>query len=420
MTHKTDIITFGCRLNIYESQVIKEIAEKEHLENIAIFNTCAVTKEAERQARQAIRKYKRQNPSTKIIATGCAVQVDPHKFLNLPEVDRVLGNIEKFDPQSYSNNQSLLVSDIMEAEELVTHMVSSFEGKARAFIQVQNGCNHRCTFCTIPYGRGNSRTAPLGQIKNQIEKLMQEGYKEFVLTGVDITDYGLDLPGKPTLGQMIKRLFSLLPDLNRLRLSSLDPSEMDHDLWDLIANEPRLLPHFHLSVQAGDDMILKRMKRRHLRHHVFEFLSKVRELRPSAVIGADIIAGFPTETDAMFQNTLDVVKNIDLLHIFPFSAHENTPASKMPQVPKKIIKERAAILRREAAGCFQQALDRFVGTKESMLIEKIEDGKILGKTDHYLSCQADIPTKNAASEGSVLPIKITDTSPHNLIGNILD
>ena len=404
-----DVITFGCRLNIYESQVIKELTEKEDLKNIAVFNTCAVTKEAERQARQSIRKYKKKNPNTKVIVTGCAAQINPKKFMDLPEVDQVLGNIEKLDPKSYKGDKSLLVSDIMEAEELVTHMVASFEGKVRAFVQIQNGCNHRCTFCTIPYGRGNSRTAPLGQIQDQIQNLISEGYKEFVLTGVDITDYGLDLPGKPTLGQTIKRLFKLLPDLERLRLSSLDPSEIDDDLWDLIANEPRLLPHFHLSLQAGDDMILKRMKRRHLRHHIFEFLNKVRDSRPDAVIGADIIAGFPTETDAMFQNTWDIVKGLDLLHVFPYSAHENTPSSKMPQVPKTVIKERAAILREEGEFCLSRALDRFVGKTEKMLVEKNENGILYGRTDHYLSCEVDILASTYCPLppiGSIIPVHI--------------
>ena len=412
MTKKAEIVTFGCRLNIFESQVIKEIVEKENLENVAIFNTCAVTKEAERQARQAIRKYKRQHPDSKIIVTGCSAQIDPSKYTSLPEVDQVLGNIEKFDPASYNSNESILVQDIMEVKELASHMVSNFEGKVRAFIQIQNGCNHRCTFCTIPYGRGNSRSVPLGQIKEQIEQLMHDGYKEFVLTGVDITDYGLDLPGTPTLGQTVRRLFDMLPDMKRLRLSSLDPSEIDTDLWDLIATEPRLLPHFHLSLQAGDDMILKRMKRRHLRQHVFDFLARVRAARPDAVIGADIIAGFPTETEERFENTREVVRQLGLLHIFPFSPHDNTPASKMPQVPKQTIKERAAILRQEAEVCLQHALERFFGKTEILLVERIEGEIVYGKTDHYLSCQ--MPTFDGCQVGDVLSVNIIGTDTNTL------
>jgi threonylcarbamoyladenosine tRNA methylthiotransferase MtaB len=324
----------------------------------------------------------------------------------LPEVDQVLGNVEKFDPGSYNSDDPILVQDIMEVEELASHMVSSFEDKVRAFIQIQNGCNHRCTFCTIPYGRGNSRSVPLGQIREQIEKLMNDGYKEFILTGVDITDYGLDLPGTPTLGQTIKRLLDMLPGMKRLRLSSLDPSEIDEDLWELIATESRLLPHFHLSLQAGDDMILKRMKRRHLRHHIFEFLTRVRTARPDAVIGADIIAGFPTETDQMFENTREIVKQLDLLHIFPFSPHDNTPASKMPQVPKAIIKQRAAILRQEAEICLQRVLNRFVGKEETMLVERIENGIVHGKTDHYLSCQFS-KNESVCCVGDIVKIRIS-------------
>ena len=297
-------------------------------------------------------------------------------------------------------------------------MVSNFEGKARAFIQIQNGCNHRCTFCTIPYGRGNSRSAPLSLITSQIAQLMRDGYQEFVLTGVDITDYGLDLPGTPTLGQTVRRLLEILPDLKRLRLSSLDPSEIDTDLWDLIAHEPRLLPHFHLSLQSGDDLVLKRMKRRHLRHHVFEFLDRVRIARPDAVIGADIIAGFPTETDEMFENTRDIVKKLDLLHVFPFSPHDNTPASKMPQVPRAIIKERAALLRMEAQECLQRALERFVGQEGNLLIERAENGILYGKTDHYLSCTMICDDESLV--GQVVQVKISRRGDGVLIGEILE
>jgi threonylcarbamoyladenosine tRNA methylthiotransferase MtaB len=350
MTQSPEVVTFGCRLNTYESQVMKDLAMQAGLDNAIIINTCAVTSEAERQARQTIRKLRRENPDAEIIVTGCGVQINPEKYADMPEVSRVIGNDEKMQAASYAkdiDHERVLVNDIMSVKETAAHLISGFDGKARAFVQIQNGCDHRCTFCTIPYGRGNSRSVPVGEIVNQIKILIENGYPEIALTGVDITAYGADLPGKPTLGQMVRRLLNLVPNLKRLRLSSLDPVEMDEDLWDLIATEPRLLPHLHMSLQAGDDMILKRMKRRHLRNDAIGFCKKARELRPDCVFGVDLIAGFPTETEEMFQNTLKIVEDCDLtfLHVFPYSPRPGTPAARMPQVTSSTIKERAALLR---------------------------------------------------------------------------
>ncbi len=344
------VITFGCRLNTYESEVMKDLSHQAGLSGAILINTCAVTAEAERQARQAIRKLRRENPDAKIIITGCGAQMNPKQYADMPEVTSVIGNQEKMQLETYQKlinsdqHARVLVNDIMSVRETAGHLVSGFEGKARAFVQVQNGCDHRCTFCTIPYGRGNSRSVPLGDIVSQVRLLMEGGYQEIVFTGVDITAYGADLPGTPTLGQAIRRLLALVPDLKRLRLSSLDPVEIDEDLWRLIGEEPRLMPHLHLSLQAGDDMILKRMKRRHLRQDAIGFCQKARDLRPDVVFGADLIAGFPTETDEMFENSLRIVDECDLsfLHVFPYSPRPGTPASRMPQVPKSLVKLRAA------------------------------------------------------------------------------
>lgn len=345
----TEIITFGCRLNSYESTVIERLTAEAGLKDAIVFNSCAVTSEAERQLRQAIRKKRKENPNSTIILTGCAAQVNHAKYANMPEVDHIIGNTEKMIADSYNlqEREKVSVTDIMEAKEIVPHMIDGFEGKARAFLQVQNGCNHRCTFCIIPYARGNSRSVPLGEIVEQAKILCDKGYKELVLTGVDITDYGADLPGTPRFGSMIKRLLKNVPELKRLRLSSIDVAEVDDDLLDLIANEPRLMPYLHLSLQAGDNMILKRMKRRHTREQVLSFCTKARELRPNITFGADIIAGFPTESDEMFENTLRIISeaNLQFLHIFPYSEREGTPAAKMPQVDKPIRRRRAELLR---------------------------------------------------------------------------
>jgi threonylcarbamoyladenosine tRNA methylthiotransferase MtaB len=347
-----DVVTFGCRLNAYESQAMRESAAAAGLKNAIIVNSCAVTAEAERQVRQTIRRLRRERPDARIIVTGCAAQINPEAFAAMPEVSHVLGNDVKLVPGAWAELAvgeagRMMVNDIMSVRETALHLIQGMEGKARAFVQVQNGCDHRCTFCVIPYGRGPSRSAPVGEIVRQAQRLVEAGYRELALTGVDITSYGTDLPGHPTLGQMVRRLLALVPDLPRLRLSSLDAVEMDEDLWRLLAEEPRLMPHLHLSLQAGDDLILKRMKRRHLRDDAIAFADKARALRPDMVLGADIIAGFPTETEAMFHNSLDIIDACGLtwLHVFPYSARPGTPAAKMPQVPLALRKERAARLR---------------------------------------------------------------------------
>jgi len=340
----------------------------------------------------------------------------------MPEVTSVIGNDEKMKLSTYQSikgqdAERVLVNDIMSVTETAGHLVSGFEGKARAFVQVQNGCDHRCTFCTIPYGRGNSRSVALGEIVNQIRQLVLGGYQEVVLTGVDITSYGGDLPGNPTLGQMIKRLLALVPELKRLRLSSLDPVEIDEDLWRLIAEEERLMPHLHVSLQAGDDMILKRMKRRHLRNDVIEFCKKAREYRPNIVFGADLIAGFPTETDEMFENTYRIIEECDLtfLHIFPYSARENTPASRMPQVAKSIIKERAARLRQAGSIGLDRFYDKWIGKQAAVLVESVNDAVLRGKTDHFAPVCIQNPSKRF-TVGSLIEVHLKGREKDELTG----
>jgi threonylcarbamoyladenosine tRNA methylthiotransferase MtaB len=417
------VITFGCRLNSYESEVMKDLGRQAGLAHSFIINTCAVTKEAERQARQTIRRLRRENPNAEIIVTGCAAQINPTQYANMTEVSRVIGNDEKMKLSSYqqsAHQERILVNDIMEVQETAGHLVSGFEGKARAFVQVQNGCDHRCTFCTIPYGRGNSRSVPIGEIVAQVRLLIQSGYQEIVMTGVDITAYGADLPGSPTLGQMIRRLLALVPELGRLRLSSLDPVEMDDDLWQLIGHEPRLLPHLHMSLQAGDDMILKRMKRRHLRADAIAFCQKARLLRPDVVFGADLIAGFPTETDEMFENTLRSIDDCGLtyLHVFPYSSRPGTPASRMPQVPGRIIKKRAATLRQKGDAALDQFYKSCVGRDAHFLVEstqKTSNGVILrGKTDHFAPIHLETAAEHAI--GSVIRTYIVEANADGLKG----
>lgn len=380
------VITFGCRLNSYESEVMKNLLQQAGQDNTIIVNTCAVTKEAERQSKQMIRKLKRENPNMKLIVTGCSAQINPDQFLNMEEVDQVIGNEEKLKAESYGKTDRVLVNDIMSVKETAGHLVAGFEGKARAFVQVQNGCNHRCTFCTIPYGRGNSRSVPVQDVIEQAQLLTQSGYQEIVITGVDITDYGQDFKTKIPLGLMLKELLKGVPDLKRLRLSSLDPVEIDNDLWDLIAHEPRLMPHLHLSLQAGDDLTLKRMKRRHLRNDALNFCKKAKQLRPDVVFGADIIAGFPTETDEMFDNTRRFVAEAGLtfLHVFPYSPRPGTPAARMPQVDRTIVKRRASLLREEGEKALIRLFESLQGKTLSILIESVDDGKIIGKTDHFV------------------------------------
>ncbi|MBT4879745.1 MAG: tRNA (N(6)-L-threonylcarbamoyladenosine(37)-C(2))-methylthiotransferase MtaB [Alphaproteobacteria bacterium] len=392
MKEAIDIVTFGCRLNTYESEVMRRLSKEAGLRNAVIFNTCAVTQEAERQARQAIRKIRREQPDTEIIVTGCAAQINPELYASMAEVDRVIGNDEKLKANSFTAHphEKIMVNDIMSVKETASHMVSGFEGKARAFVQIQNGCDHRCTFCTIPFGRGNSRSQPIGAITQQTKELVQNGYNEIVLTGVDITAYGADLPGQPTLGQMIRRLFVQVPDLKRLRLSSLDPVEIDEDLYKLIENESRLMPHFHLSLQSGDTMILKRMKRRHVREDIIACCDKIRSLRSDAVFGADIIAGFPTESDKMFENTRALVEKQRLihLHVFPYSERPGTPAARMPAVPKETRKKRATTLRQLGQQTLQDYLKTLVGQEISILIESENKGR----SEQYASVILDEKT----------------------------
>lgn len=410
-----DVVTFGCRLNTYESEVMKNHALAAGLSDTIIINTCAVTAEAEKQARQSIRRLKREHPDKRILVTGCAAQVHPDSFTAMPEVSAVIGNEEKMQATSYLrlDTEHAQVNDIMSVTETASHMVSSFEGRARAFIQVQNGCNHRCTFCIIPYGRGNSRSVPIGEIVAQTRKLVEAGYNEIVVTGVDISDYGKDLPGAPTLGQMLKRLLALVPELKRLRLSSIDAVEVDDDLLRLIAEEERLMPHLHISLQAGDDMVLKRMKRRHLRADILHFCNTVRSLRSDMVFGADIIAGFPTETEAMFGNTLALVDEVNLtyLHVFPYSARSGTPAARMPQVPKAIRKERAARLRAVGDAQLRRYHESRIGIYDEVVVEQGTEHHSMGRTRGFALVRLDNPYE----QGVLLPVKVTGMQEQHLI-----
>ena len=393
MGNRLDIVTFGCRLNTYESEVMRREATAAGLgelkDGAVIFNTCAVTAEAVRQAKQSIRKARRENPNARIIVTGCAAQTEPASFSAMDEVDLVLGNEEKLKAHNYralpdfgvNDFEKARVNDIFSVRETASHMVDAIEGRARAFVQVQNGCDHRCTFCIIPYGRGNSRSVPMGAVVEQVKRLAGNGYAEVVLSGVDLTSYGADLPGSPKLGRLVKTILRQAPDVRRLRLSSIDSIEADGELMEAIAAEKRLMPHLHLSLQSGDDMILKRMKRRHLRDDSIRFCEEVRALRPDIVFGADIIAGFPTETDAMFENSLKIVEECGLthLHVFPFSPREGTPAARMPQVRRELVKERAARLRAVGENAYAKHLASLPGTAQSVLIE----GEGLGRTEGF-------------------------------------
>ena len=411
-----ETLTFGCRLNAYESEVMRAEAEKAGLSGALIVNTCAVTAEAVRQAKQAIRKAKRDNPARQIIVTGCAAQTDARAFGDMVEVDLVIGNADKMKAESYAPiafglplNDKVQVNDIMSVRETAGHLIDGMDGRARAFVQVQNGCDHRCTFCIIPYGRGPSRSVPMGAVVEQMKKLVGNGYRELVLTGVDITSYGADLPGQPSLGRLVQSILRHIPDLPRLRISSIDSIEADQALYDAIASDRRLMPHLHLSLQSGDDLILKRMKRRHLRADTLEFVAKVRALRPDMVFGADLIAGFPTETDEMFENSLKIVGEADLtyLHVFPFSPREGTPAARMPQVSRRVGKERAAKLR--ALG--EQQYNRFIATRvgeiENVLVE--HDG--LGRTEQFVPIA--VP---GHGPGEIAPVRVTSLSADGLIG----
>ena len=406
-TGAAEIVTFGCRLNAYESEVMRQHAEAAGLTDTVIVNTCAVTSEAERQARQAIRRARRANPDARIVVTGCAAQIDPKGYAAMDEVDAVLGNTEKLEPARFAalgdtgDHARIQVNDIMSARETAAHLIEGFDGRARAFIQVQNGCDHRCTFCVIPFGRGNSRSVPIGTIVEQVRTLVANGIAEVVLSGVDMTSYGADLPGRPRAGQMIRRVLANAPELPRLRLSSIDVAEIDDDLMMLIADEPRLMPHLHLSLQAGDDMILKRMKRRHSRAQAIDFCAEARRLRPDIVFGADLIAGFPTETDTMFDRSLALVEECGLthLHVFPYSARAGTPAARMPQLDGGVVKARAEALREDGKRRLSSFLDNAAGSQDQILVEAGNGGH--GRNFAKMRLEGDI-----AEPGTLLDVTV--------------
>ena len=397
--------TFGCRLNAYETEAMTGLARDAGLENAVVVNTCAVTAEAVRQARQRIRKLRAEHPEARLIVTGCAAQTEPETFAGMPEVDLVLGNLEKMRPETWGaldteTSERIRVDDIMAATETAGHLIDGFGTRARAYVQVQNGCDHRCTFCIIPYGRGNSRSVPAGVVVEQIARLVGNGFNEVVLTGVDLTSWGADLPGRPRLGNLVQRILKLVPDLPRLRISSIDSIEADPELVEAIGGEARLMPHLHLSLQAGDDMILKRMKRRHLRDDAIRFCEDTRKARPDIVFGADLIAGFPTETEAMFENSLRLVEDCGLtwLHVFPYSARKGTPAARMPQVPKAARKERAARLRAAGDARVAAHLAGQVGRTHAVLMERPD----LGRTEQF----TEVTFAAAHPVGEIVPARI--------------
>jgi len=405
-----DVVTFGCRLNTYESEAMRRAAGAAGLDDAVIVNTCAVTGEAVRQARQAIRRLRRERPHARIVVTGCAAQTEPETFASMDEVDRVVGNGEKLAAASWASTRAALageldggklaVTDIMSVKETAPHLVDGIDGRVRAFVQVQNGCDHRCTFCIIPYGRGPTRSVPVGAVVAQVRRLVENGYREVVLTGGDITSYGGDLPGAPRLGRLVKQILKHVPELERLRLSSIDSIEADEDLIDALADEPRLMPHLHLSLQAGDDLILKRMKRRHARADAVAFCERVRRLRPDVAFGADLIAGFPTETEAMFARSLDLVDDCGLahLHVFPFSPRPGTPAARMPQVARPVVKERARRLRDKGAVALAQRLAAEVGARRQVLVES---GGI-GRTGQFMA----VRLAAVAAPGTIVDVTI--------------
>ena len=409
--------TLGCRLNAYETEAMKELAREAGVSDAVIVNTCAVTAEAVRKARQDIRKLRRDNPEARIIVTGCAAQTEPETFAQMGEVDTVIGNTEKMRPETWQGmaadfigeTEKVQVDDIMSVTETAGHLIDGFGTRSRAYVQVQNGCDHRCTFCIIPYGRGNSRSVPAGVVVDQIKRLVDRGYNEVVLTGVDLTSWGADLPAEPKLGDLVMRILKLVPDLPRLRISSIDSIEVDENLMQAIATEPRLMPHLHLSLQHGDDLILKRMKRRHLRDDAIRFAEEARRLRPEMTFGADIIAGFPTETDAHFENSLKLVSDCDLtwLHVFPYSKREGTPAAKIPtQVDGNVIKARAARLREAGERQVQKHLAAQIGKTHCILMENAH----MGRTEQFTEVTFAAPQ----AEGQIVTAAISGTAGHQL------
>lgn len=413
-----EVVTLGCRLNAYESEVIRARAAEAGLSGAVIVNTCAVTAEAVRQSRQTVRKLRRENPEAKIIVTGCAAQIEPERFESMPEADLVIGNAEKLEAKSYAADfladaPRVVVNDIGSIRETAPNFITGFSGRARAVLQVQNGCDHRCTFCIIPYGRGPSRSAGLGAIVAEARQLCESGYREIVLSGVDLTAYGDGLPGNVTLGTLVAGLLKHVPELTRLRLSSIDPGEVDGLLLDLIGSETRLMPHFHLSAQSGDNLILKRMKRRHSREDAIRFCSEVGRRRPEAAFGADLIAGFPTETEAMFENTLQLIDDAGLsyLHVFPFSARKGTPAAKMPQLDRTVVKERAFRLRTRGEQALAARLNRLIGSEQELLVEDAG----MGRTP----CYARVRFAGDAAPGTILRAAITGSDGRMLRARVL-
>lgn len=413
------IITLGCRLNTYESEVMRAHAGAAGLKDAIIINTCAVTGEAVRQAMQTIRRVRRERPDAKIIVTGCAAQIEPERFAELDAVDHVIGNGEKMQAETFlalasGGGERVRVNDIMSVTETASHMIGGFGSRARAYVQVQNGCDHRCTFCIIPFGRGPSRSVAAGEVVTEIRRLVENGYNEVVLTGVDMTSYGRDLPGQPTLGNLVRRVLKLVPDLRRLRLSSIDQVEVDADLFAALAEEERLMPHLHLSMQAGDDMILKRMKRRHLRQDAIGFCKEARRLRPDVVFGADLIAGFPTETEAMFENSIELVRACGLtyLHVFPFSPRAGTPAAKMPQVERREVKARAQRLREEGERALSGYLDTQIGLEAEILFERGH----FGRTAQF----AETTTDMQGAAGELMQARITGHDGRRLCAEVIN
>ena len=409
---ETEFISFGCRLNIFESEIMRSAAAKAGLENAIVFNTCAVTSEATRQARQAIRKAHKKNPEAQIIVTGCAAQTDPDMFASMPEVSRVLGNEEKLQFASWlpgSNRPRVDVSDIMQVKETRPPMIEALAGRTRAFVQVQNGCDHRCTFCIIPYGRGNSRSVQIADAVEQVRRLVASGHAEVVLTGVDLTSWGADLDGSPKLGALLVSILKQVPDLKRLRLSSIDSIEVDEQLVEVLTGDLRVMPHLHLSLQSGDNMILKRMKRRHSREHTIEFCDMLRAKRPDMVFGADIIAGFPTETDEMFENSMKTVDECGLtyLHVFPYSPRPGTPAAKMPAVDQTIIKRRAAMLR--AKGEIRQS--DFMASQKGAVRDVLIETPSQGRTQHFALAKFE----TAMVPGAIVKAHVKSTGASHLL-----
>lgn len=417
-----EVVNFGCRLNIGEGEVVRRHAEAAGLENTIVINSCAVTGEAVRQTRQTIRRLKRERPDAKILVTGCAAQTEPETFADMSEVDQVLGNASKTSPEIWQEAKRALdfgigteekvkIDDLASVRETALHMVEGFEDHVRAFMQVQNGCDHRCTFCIIPYGRGPSRSVPMGEVIAQVRKLVENNYREVVLTGVDLTSWGGDLPGQPKFGALVRAILKHVPELPRLRISSLDPVEIDSDLLATLAEEERLMPHLHLSLQHGDDLILKRMKRRHLRTDAIRITAEARRLRPDLVLGADFIAGFPTETDAHFENMLSLIEECGLtfLHVFPFSPRKGTPAARMPQVERAVVKERAKILRETGARALQNHFKKEIGRRRWVLAEGTEG--IEGHSEHYMPVRLASP----AGRGALVDVTISGHDGRRLL-----